>query len=114
MLGKDHEGQHAAHIDKKLKPRIYRLRQKFNNLVLRILDRWAEAPSNWKKPFEIPSEGMFKLELDHPVHQSFGPVDPIDGVIPRWQTDPTFTDAVNAMHTLKGAERELEVIKRER
>jgi hypothetical protein len=112
-MGKGHEGQYGAYTDKKLKLHIYWLHQKFNELVLQILDCWAEALSNWKKPVEIPTEGLFKLELDHLLHQSFGPIDEINGVIPSWQRDESFSIAVNAMHTLKGVIRELEVLKRE-
>jgi len=113
MLQADHEGQRAAHTDKKLKPRIYRLRRKFNVRVEQVLQNWAEAPPNWKKPIPVPSEGMFNLEADHPIHQNFGPLDGFDDTSPRWQNDETFFVATSAMHILKGAQQELKVIARE-
>jgi hypothetical protein len=101
-------------MEKKLKPKIYRLRRKFNTLVQQILDSWDEAPVHWKKPVLLPAEGLFKLEPDHPIHQTFGPLDDFDGAVPRWQSDPAFIAKVSAMQVLKGAEQELTVIARER
>ncbi|KAF9509136.1 hypothetical protein BS47DRAFT_1301874, partial [Hydnum rufescens UP504] len=76
-----------------------------------------EAPVHWKKPIPVPSDGMFNLESDHPIHQHFGPLDGLDGSVGtplRWQTDEAFFVAASAMHTLKGAQQELKVITRER
>jgi hypothetical protein len=63
---------------------------------------------------EVPIEGIFKLEPDHPIHQVFGPMDNVDGAVPRWQSDEAFLATVSAMCTLKGGQRELQVIERER
>jgi hypothetical protein len=73
--------------------------------------QWDEAPPGWRKPIEIPTDNLYKLEPDHPLHQIFGPIDDDNTqVVPCWQSDLSFLAAVAAMQMLKGAECQLEVI----
>ena len=109
----DGSAQQVASIDKKYQSRVYRMRHRFNDLVRQAISHWNDAPKQWKKPVELPIEGLFRLEADHPIHQEFGELGH-NGPLPKWQSDEHFYGKVNAWHIVRGTEQELRVLQREK
>lgn len=110
----DNNVQQAGDRDKKHQSRIYTQRRSFNKLVAKAELLWAkQAKKNWRKPVELPIQGLFRLETDHPIHQEFGEPD-VEGPAKRWHSDPTFFRSVGAMQVIQGTAREFVVLQREK
>ncbi len=77
------------------------------------LGHWSDAPIGWKRPIELPIEGLFRLDADHPIHQDFGELSHT-GAVPRWQSDEDFQQKVSAWQMIQGTEQELRVLQREK
>lgn len=82
-------------------------------MVKQALSHWHDAPKAWKRPVELPLEGLFRLDADHPIHQDFGELDH-SGPVPKWQSDAGFHQKVSAWQMIRGTEQELQVIRREK
>ena len=62
---------------------------------------------------ELPIEGLFRLDADHPIHQDFGELGHT-GAVPQWQSDKDFQQKVSAWQMIQGTEQELQVLQREK
>jgi hypothetical protein len=64
-------------------------------------------------PVELPIEGLFRLEANHPIHQEFGELGH-NGPVPKWQSDEKFHEKISAWQVVQGTEQELKVLRREK